>query len=427
MARKKTRRSIKSKQPEKGGVKKRSAPDNREKKPTKSFLKRLVQALPLVVLALLFTFVLNRAGLFNELETTFLDIQMRMSMPKEESDVVIVDIDENDFADIFKGQRSPLNPPVLQQVVDAIARGEPCVVGVDIDTGFDQFRSFRTEHLDNFVWARDFQDASEIIPRGVLGSDVTTGREATIRSALPRTISEKGVTRYYSRMVETNKGNLPSFGWAIFEEARRRKCPGIAFPDLEATDETLTIGFSRGASGTGRTRIPASHILKFDEGNWENKELIKGKIVLLGGSYLNEDRRPTPLGMMNGFSINANIIETELRGGGVKPPGAVTVVLLLVFDSVLLMALFQLFPWRQAVLLSLPFILVLSLACSLFTYWSFSHWAFFAPVMLGVLGTELFDKAKDHFKKRYKQEITETYQELSGLSGEASEARPIER
>ena len=74
----------------------------------------------------------------------------------------------------------------------------------------------------------------------------------------------------------------------------------------------------------------------------------------------------TPLGMMDGFAINANVIETELRGGGVKPPGAVTLVLLLAFDSVLLMALFHLFPWRKAALLSLPFILVLSFVCSIF-------------------------------------------------------------
>ncbi len=407
MAQKKTRRSARPK-PE-GRKRVKRAP----KSPT--FRRRLVKSLPLVLLALLFTFVLNRAGLFGQLEKTFLDIQMRMSMPEDESNVVIVEIDEKDFADVFKGQRSPLNPPVLQQLAEAIARGEPCVVGVDVDTDFDQFRGLRTDNLDNFVWARDFlADTEKVVPRRVLGQDQKLS-DGTL-SGLPRTISENGVTRYYTRMVETTDGKMPSFGWSIFEEAKRRQCPGIRFPELDATDEMLSIGFSRGTAGVGRTRIPASHILKFDEGGWENKELIKGKIVLVGGSYVNEDKRPTPLGMMNGSAINANVIESELRGGGVKPPSTVTIVLLQLFDGVLLMALFQLFPWRKAALLSLPFILLLSFACSFLTYLSFSHWAFFAPVMLGVLGTELFDKGKDYFKKRYKEEITETYSEITGTS-----------
>jgi len=34
--------------------------------------------------------------------------------------------------------------------------------------------------------------------------------------------------------------------------------------------------------------------------------------------------------------------------------------------------------------------------------------------MIGVVLTELFDKGKDYFKKRYKGKITETYQELGG-------------
>lgn len=424
MARKKTRRTTKAKRPEESEIRKPSAPENEPKKI--SFWRRLVNALPLISLALLFTFVLNRAGLFGELERMFLDVQMRMSMPNDESPVVIVEIDETDFNDIFKRETTPLNVPALQRVVDAIARGEPCVVGVDLSTSFEQFRNFKTENLGNFVWARDFPAGpGPLIPFDVLGRDPELLGDDQSRPpiswGLPRTVSDKGVTRYYTRTVETNEGEMPSFSWTIFEKAKERRCPGITFPNLEASDEKLSIGFSRGVDGVGRTRIPSSHILKFDEGGWANKELIKDKIVLIGGSYLFADARQTPIGMMNGFAINANIIETELRGGGVKPPSTITVVLLQLFDGVLLMSLFQLFPWRKAAILSLPFIVVLAFACSLFTYWSFSHWAFFVPVMLGVLATELFDKLKDHFKKKYKKEISGTYAEMTGKPAEAAD------
>ena len=117
---------------------------------------------------------------------------------------------------------------------------------------------------------------------------------------------------------------------------------------------------------------------------------------------------------MNGVEINANVLESDLRGGGVKPPGFVTVILLQIFDGFLLIALFQIFSWRKAALLSVPLIFLLSLACSFFTYFSFSHWALFVPVMIGVGLTELFEETKEHFKHRYKRTITETYEEFSG-------------
>lgn len=95
--------------------------------------------------------------------------------------------------------------------------------------------------------------------------------------------------------------------------------------------------------------------------------------------------------------VIANVVETELRGGGIRPPNSLTMGLLLLFDGFLLIALFQL-PLRKALLLSLPIIALLSLACSLLTYGSFSRWALFAPVMIGVTLAELLDMVKDVYK-----------------------------
>ncbi len=384
-----------------------------------------------MLLALIFTFIFNRAGLFAEMETTILDTQMKRDMPAKESDVVIVDITPEDFNQIFQGQTRPLNPVALQTLVEAIAEGQPCVVGVDIDTSFPQFKDFKvSDKLSNFVWSRSAEIPDDVrqkpVPLNVLGGQNSALNE---KSGLPITESDsKRVTRFYPRLVETTQGNLPSFAWAIFKEGKSRNCAGIKFPDLEETTGSLIIGYSRGAGGAGRARIPAGNILKLaGNPNWKNNELIKNKIVLLGGSYLGEDKHDTPLGVMNGVEINSNIIESELRGGGVKPPSFLRVILLQIFDGVLLITLFQLFSWRKAALLSLPFIIFLSLACSFFTYYSFSHWAFFAPVMIGVVLTDLIDKGKDYFKKRYKSEITETYQEFGGQSPDEKQSPTAEQ
>ena len=119
------------------------------------------------------------------------------------------------------------------------------------------------------------------------------------------------------------------------------------------------------------------------------------------------------IGPMSGVEIIANVIESDLRGG-VKTPGFVSMSLLQIFDGMLLVALFQIFSWRKAFLMSLPFIVLVALACSFFTYYSFSYWLFFAPIMVGVVFTELFVKVNDFFKKRYQREIRSTYEHLGG-------------
>lgn len=394
-----------------------------------SFGRRVIKALPLMLLALVFTFLLSRTGLFAELETTFLDIQMRMDAPDAASDVVIVDIEEADFYADFEGQTSPLNPPKLLKLIETIAEAGPCVIGVDIDTKFGEFGTLNVDKLSNVVWARphEIRDDFTIVPGDVLGRK---DPKNILKSGVPVSWSEKGLKRYYSRLIETTEGNLPSLAWSLFNLAKEGKCPGIKFPELEESTEKMIISFSRGVDGSGggeRTRISAGTLLRAAEKPDWNKELIRGKIIIVGGSYLKADRSETPLGMMNGFQINANVLESDLRGGGVKPPSTLSIVLLQIFDGFLLIALFQVFPVRKAALLTVPIIIALSLACSFLTYYSFAHWAFFAPVMIGVALTAAFDELKDHFKKRYKKEISETYLEFRGPRPDEEQNPVIEK
>lgn len=418
MAQKRSRGNSKLKQSKDAGAKRRVLPKYAKENLKMSRQQRVIKTLPLILLALLVTFISSRTGLINELQMISLDTRMRLDTPAEESDVVIVDITQQDFEQIFAGQTRPLNPDALRRVIAAIAEGQPCVVGVDIDTSFSQFKKFKiSENMSNVVWARETAEIPESIDEKAVPLDVLGGQnpEYNKKSGIPFLIDDaKKVPRFYTRLIKTTDGNLPSFAWAVFKEGKNRNCGGLNFPDLEETDDQFIISYSRGNKGAGRTKISASNILKFSENtDWRENNLIKNKIVLLGGTYLNEDKSTTPLGEMSGVEITANVIESDLRGG-VKPPNFFSMALLQIFDGGLVIALFQIFSWRKAFLFSLPFILLLSLACSFFTYYSFSYWLVFAPVMIGVVLTELFDKVKDYFKKRYKSKIKETYQELGG-------------
>ncbi len=387
----------------------------------KTLVQRILRAIPLVVLAVVFTFILSRTGAFAELETTILDTQMRLDMPETESPVVIVDIGQEDFDTIFGGKTRPLDPAGLKQLTDAVAAGAPCAVAVDIDTSFDQFSEFvMSDTMANFIWSRSTIESSgseKPQPLRVLGrdDDVLYGH-----SGLPPLgDNDKRITRYYARAIETTLGPLPSLGWRVFEEARDRKCPNISFPQIKQESGSFVIGFSRGSEGRGRIKIPAKNILTMAASSgWASNELIRDKIVVIGGSYLGEDRYDTPIGVLTGAEIHANVIETELRGGGIKPPGLATIILLQIFDGFLLLGLYQVFSWRKAALLSIPLILVFSLACSFVTYYSFSYWLFFLPVMLAVALTQIFDEVKDYFKGRYKREIKEGYQTVTGRAPE---------
>jgi hypothetical protein len=355
-------------------------------------------------LAGLFTLVLNRAGLLNQLETTFLDAQMKLDTPDVESQVVIIDINQIDFDHIFQGQTRPLNRDALRKLIDAVAKGQPCVIGVDLDTHFTQFNDFKVaDDWRHVVWSREIAELPADVTQKPVPLDVLGRQDPDLdaRSGIPLLIDDAGTstTRRYARMIETTTGRQPSFAWAVYRERQRRNCGGVTLPALEETTDPLLIRYSRGSKGVGRTKLRASEVISYAEDvNWPNDGLVKDKIVLIGGSYLDEDRHDTPIGRLTGVEVIANVIETELRGGGIKSPNYLTMGLLLLFDGFLLIALFQVLPLRKALLLSIPVIVFLSLACSFLTYRSFALWAFFAPVMIGVTLAELLDMVRDIYK-----------------------------
>lgn len=406
--------------------------------------RRILKALPLVFVGLLFVFYFSRTEIIQKFQTSFLDAQMRFDNPEGDSDVVIAEITQNDFDTFFKGETRPLNPPKLHELISAVSSGKPCVIGVDIDTHYRQFGADNFPYSDDWspiIWAREPEEIPPNVNTKPVPMDVLGGQSKyNENSGLPLLIDDSsGVTRSYNRMIEAEDGEkIPSFAWAVYRQAAKENCDKIKFPDereiKRRKDETsaLFIRYSRGnpkentadsnqkgvwneTTNYGRIKIPAAQIIEFAKNaDWQNNHLIKNKIVLIGGSYGGEDVHRTPLGRMSGVEIIANVIETELRGGGIKPPSFLTTALIALFDGFLLIGLFHLFPWRRAFLFGIAALFVLSFVCSFLTFYSFSYWMLFAPVMFGVLLTELFDRLKDKLKDYYKDEIQNIYTRLTG-------------
>jgi CHASE2 domain-containing sensor protein len=374
--------------------------------PQRSLLKRMLMALPALLAAVILVAFFANTDSYRNVEKALLDFQMHRNMPAEESPVAIVEIRDEDYYAIFGGQ-SPLNPTKLNQLISAIAKGQPCVIGVDISTYDRPFKEMEIpESWPPVIWVRDIVEESLSVndqpaPKAVLGGkDAAYNREAGLTLLIK---DDQGVVRRYRRLIETTEGRLPSFPWAVYQQSKN-SCPGIAAPNLAESTDVLTINYSRGQEGIRRTRIPASHVLELANSVEELEKELKGKIVLLGGNYGGQDLHDTPLGRMPGVVNMANAIETELRGGGWPQPPILLLVFLILFEGIAVVLLFdEKYSLKRALLLSVPMILIVALVCSLATYGSLTYFPYFALIMVGVLIYELMDRIKGQIKDYFKK------------------------
>lgn len=376
--------------------------------------RRVLRTAPLMFLLIILVIAFGRLGVLHKFETMALDTETRLNPVPAESEVAIVNIVDADYEHLFES-KSPLQPDRLHGLIDAIASAQPAVIGVDIDTSDKQFREGFPipSSWPPIVWMRIIKELPESVnekpePVSVMGGrDAALDRDAGL--ALLIEDSEDKVTRRYSRFIDTAEGPLPSFPWAVVHKFAPEKT--LALDDRAGP---LLIRYSGDREGKYRVELTAARLLELAPG-WKNSPQaspLHKKIVLLGGSYLGQDRHDTPLGKMEGVKILASVIETELRGGGYGPPNKLTIALLEIFDGFFLILLFHLLRPLKALLISLLATPVLALACSLISFVSFSRWAYFAPVLLGVLAFELYDDYRRKWIPRMYEDITQTKSEV---------------
>lgn len=374
------------------------------------FTKRLLRAVPVFLGAFLLTLVGSRAGFLRGLETYALDTMMRLQAPPTESDVAIVYIDDADYEKMFQG-KSPLDSARLLELIQAIARGRPKVIGVDIETRSDQFREFETpQGLPPIVWAQDGVFSNR---EGKYHLFNVLGRKnsATLSGPVVLKLDSDGAVRHYTRLIATQKEDLPSFTWAVVSEYLPDK------KTLNASKDELLIRFAGDPKGSHRVRLTASRVLDISDGQgWQSNSPIKDKIVLLGGAYAASDEHATPVGWMLGVEVLAYSIETELQGGGIRPPRSVDILALGVLAGLALCLLFQHFSVGKALLLSIAAVPLLSIACSLVAFRSTAYWVYFVPVLIALLSQQVFEQAKDYRRKI----MNNLYQTMAGTPADAN-------
>lgn len=399
--------------------------------------RTLLLLLKLAVVMLLvfgFTFFGTRYGILPEVERTAFDMQMRSNAPREGSPVVVIRITDNDYRTYFNKQ-SPLNPDALVRIIGAIAEADPAVIGVDIDTSDSSFGAVQIPHAWPIVWARAVsrEASGKLRPLGVLGGR----RPAPCSGVVTLKAEADRVVRRYQRMffeeemddprlceqpgtaIEIGGGQLcerelcplPSFTWAVvnrydpsrFAQSRPQSelSEGLAINFAGNLDVAEEEGHEpeSGLDLTVQEVLDATDEAAPTALKKRFKELLQGKIVLLGGGFATaRDRHATPLGLMTGVRINAQAIETEHEGGGLPPPTRAAFMLVLLAENVILVLFFQFAKVRKLllVLLSPPLVIGLAVGCSLLAFHTYRYWVFFLPTLLILLALETYDRMKEY-------------------------------
>jgi CHASE2 domain-containing sensor protein len=341
-----------------------------------------------VLVTLLLIFLFTSLAALHKLQTFVLDARMRTNDPPAESEVVVVKIDDDDYQKIFGG-RSPLDPPTLRGLIDAVALGRPKVIGVDIDTSAPQFRDFKLgDKWPPVVWVREPKHIPESAKEPVEHLNVLGGKDPALNASAGSPVihadAADGKVRRYRRLIETSEGPFPSLAWALVS-----RFPTPRTQALQPTGEDFFINYAGDPEGSHRFNLSALRTLKLAErGSLPEDNVFAGKIVLIGGAYMEQDQHATPLGTMRGVDVLAQIIETELAGGGDHASNKLTIILLELFEGVVVVLLFQLlhrYRFAVAAMLILLALFAVSIVCSLTAFYTPARFPYFLPLLFCVL------------------------------------------
>jgi|GEM_PF-5502941 hypothetical protein len=311
-------------------------------------------------------------------------------IPKSLGDeITVVQITDADFADpkLFAGHR-PLDPRVVQTLVDKLASAHPKVIGVDLDIVDPDFRQPSDVPV---VWSRDIEPPNEsnrgeaVIPRPILGLDPHRPQPPSGICVLP--LDRDGVVRRYVRHFEiagpladaTGHDHMDSFAWKLYGAYRPE-----AVHDGAHMNHSLILRYRGDRYDVDH--LNAGEVMRLaDLTGWTDNPLIKGRIVLLGGAFADaRDEYQTPVGRMTGVELTAQVIRSEMSGGveelALYISGAIDLI-----AAAILVYLSWRFEGVASFLASIVVIGAAFVGVSYLVFCGLAYWFNFPLVMFGIL------------------------------------------
>jgi CHASE2 domain-containing sensor protein len=348
------------------------------------FLQRFSQSkLALFTIAAL-ALVFQMRQLPEMLANSSLDAAISVQRPVAARSVRLVEIDDRDYASMFHA-RSPLDPATLASVLEAVAKGHPRAIVVDIDTSDAAFHDMPTPAVP-IVW----NVSGEQLADGNFTLDPPLGKRAlppgSVAALAVAPEDERGVVRGYQHTYPLESGGTVD-------------SPGYAAATIAAGH------VPDNSSGNGNTHyldfryrfvpVRAADLLQDAQSDtWEKMALFNGQVVVLGGTYrVARDQYATPKGLLNGCEIIAQSVAAEIDGTSISSASRWMTGLMMVLGGLATLAVYHWLKFRQAFLVSLAFIPILSIASNWVLFHRLAAWGAMVPLVIAVIVAELYSKA----------------------------------
>jgi CHASE2 domain-containing sensor protein len=423
-----------------------------EKKSWKGFASKVPKAILVMVVVMFVVYGMRYLGWFRGFENSHLDALIRLwAAPKISKNIAIVEINEQDYQQRFEGT-SPLDRRKLLDLIRAVQKYKPSVIGVDIDTNGWSTACKRHYGEDGSRCAREDADFGHAL--GELRAEAKKNGTVIVWAAVPRTphpplelnpglgslpldpdsdqlgipgfpVDEDGSVRHFDGRVEVEKSDhgcpegadadggkcyLSSFARAIYEAcAHKSTCGHNIGKTKTSVDEPVIFNFHG-----DRYQFPIIDATQFPEQvpnetpaeqeiDSANTELetsrnarFAGKVVLIGGGYPEaRDEYFTPRGLMQGVELNALAIQTDLEGGGIPEVTWLWEILIDFAVGLYIVGIFYRFearPWKAlgwtAVVVPIAFV------ASMVLFRTPAYWFNFIPVAAGVFLHQLWELAQ---------------------------------
>jgi CHASE2 domain-containing sensor protein len=365
----------------------------------RSFWRELRRAAFVILSVSLLTLVLEHLGFLHGFEFYFRDLFLSLRAPKQLQNVRIIGIDSDDYQNFFAGHL-PLDSDKVQQLIQAVARAKPRIIGIDLDTAswnpdtvWDQEKLLPMDPKPMVIWARDvnIDSAHHLIPLQVQGGLKPLYAADTGLAIFPK--DPDGIFRRSFREVDVGGRSVPTFQWVVFESAY----PERANKTLKSGNE-LTLNFAGNLYALNS--LPAQAVLKMASGpGFSDDNYFKDKIVLIGNIFHTaRDEHATPVGMLPGVMLMAQAVESEAEGGGIHQLDELKMLGLEVALGVGLVILHRYVSLGLSFLISVVGAFILAPVCSYIAFSSATMWMNFIPIIVAVLIHQLYDNAKEYRK-----------------------------
>lgn len=341
----------------------------------------------MAVLAILFAYLLSQSGIVQTLELATYDLRLwlRGPIPPHPS-VIIVAINDESFNVLDQNIRT-WSRSNYAHLIDAIAAGQPAVIGVDVAWVHSSTQA------EDQILADSLHQAGNVILTSLIEQQVGAGYEyqryAPPIPALAEAASGTGLVN----LIRDNDGAVrqaalwrfhndvwyPAFGYEVARSYLGQ--PAVPYDPTQSrvflgeqsfrldSDQTIFINF-RG----GQATFPTVSMYQVLNGQLP-AETFAGKIVLIGfTTSLEQDLHATafnpPWGspeLMPGVEVHANFIATLLDGNPIRSvPGWLSTSISLVGLAVTILALWRLRAAQAVIIVAGLTLLYLMLAFPLY-------------------------------------------------------------